>query len=202
MPGGLCTFGSIKWEYLDKEENDFIFHEIFLAKSYLKHGVCLRCGDTVVDVGANIGLFSLWCLSEAIDLRLIAVEPIPQIFEVLQRNLRPDATVGMQLALIKAAVGDQCSLENESTFTFFIDSPGESSRYPEEQVAQRTLLNAAAGRQSFIKKSEIRELGRTAKVKCPIVTLQQIFEVSGIHCVDLLKVGILNDNNVYKIFIQ
>ena len=37
----------------------FLEHEIFTQQTYLQNGVRVRPGDTVLDVGANIGFFTL-----------------------------------------------------------------------------------------------------------------------------------------------
>lgn len=45
-------------------------------------------GATVVDIGANIGMYALYaCRSGASEL--IAVEPVPEAAEILSRNLKP-----------------------------------------------------------------------------------------------------------------
>jgi FkbM family methyltransferase len=59
-----------------------------------------RSGDVVVDVGANIGVFSLW----AADLvgpkgRVVAIEPTPIAFDVLYRNTSGIATPTTALAI-------------------------------------------------------------------------------------------------------
>jgi FkbM family methyltransferase len=48
--------------------------------------------STVVDVGANVGYFSLWWLSRFPRNKVIAVEPMPNNFSLLERNrmLNPD----------------------------------------------------------------------------------------------------------------
>lgn len=55
-------------------------------------------GDTVVDVGANIGVFGACALSSVLngDIRYIAVEPCPKTFRVLQQNLLGDGGQGQQ----------------------------------------------------------------------------------------------------------
>ena len=47
-----------------------------------------RPGDTVLDVGANIGIFSLWA-SERVGPsgRVVAVEPLPPIFDTFVHNI-------------------------------------------------------------------------------------------------------------------
>ena len=57
--------------------------EIELLCSHVKHG------DTVLDIGANIGLYSLF-LSRAVGLngKVIAIEPDPENVEILKINLK------------------------------------------------------------------------------------------------------------------
>jgi len=43
-------------------EARFIYDEIFLQRCYSKHGIRVRTGDTVIDAGANVGLFTLFLL--------------------------------------------------------------------------------------------------------------------------------------------
>ena len=54
--GGLYedAFG-LTFEYIDEEEAEFLYEEIFILESYLKHGIKLWTGATVLDLGANIG---------------------------------------------------------------------------------------------------------------------------------------------------
>lgn len=54
---------------------------------YFDEGVLLRPGDTVIDVGANVGLFALLVLKRcANDANLYSFEPIPATFEILKQN--------------------------------------------------------------------------------------------------------------------
>ena len=58
---------------------------------------------TVIDLGANIGLASLYFATQYEGCRIVAVEPHPETFALLQRNLAPLVTRG-QAKLINAAV--------------------------------------------------------------------------------------------------
>jgi hypothetical protein len=73
----------------------FCCQEIFAPRGqggYLKHGVTVREGDVVVDVGANIGLFALYLdevvMEEPDQVTVVAVEPAPRTFAALEYKLR------------------------------------------------------------------------------------------------------------------
>ena len=51
LPNGLLV------AHLNKSETDFIYQEIFGNQDRLKHGIHIKAGDCVFDVGANIGPF-------------------------------------------------------------------------------------------------------------------------------------------------
>jgi FkbM family methyltransferase len=61
------------------------FFEVFIQKQYLPDG--LNEASTVVDVGANIGFFSLWAIKVLHAKKIIAVEMDFNNFELLQKNL-------------------------------------------------------------------------------------------------------------------
>ncbi|HEX8185323.1 MAG TPA: amino acid adenylation domain-containing protein, partial [Blastocatellia bacterium] len=54
LPNGLVII------HHNKNETEFLYREIFEEQVYLKHGISLREGDCVFDVGANIGMFTLF----------------------------------------------------------------------------------------------------------------------------------------------
>jgi amino acid adenylation domain-containing protein len=45
---------------LNKNETDYLYQEIFERQAYLRHGITLHDDDCIFDVGANIGLFTLF----------------------------------------------------------------------------------------------------------------------------------------------
>ena len=111
--GCVPTQQQLRVEHLGGEECAFLFDEVFTRQAYLAGGWlrlplrCLAYGQrqqqgsvtcTVVDCGANIGLFSLWCIalcagggteggSRGVDVDVVAIEPAPPCCEVLRRNL-------------------------------------------------------------------------------------------------------------------
>ncbi len=77
-------------------------------------------GDTVVDIGANIGGFSI--LAARRGARVIAFEPFPANFAALERNVQRN---GLDTTLVQAAVAD-----TERTSEMFIPDDGSfTGRY-------------------------------------------------------------------------
>ncbi len=53
----------------------FLIREIFVRQRYRRPGFAIQPTDTVIDVGANMGLFALWAAPQAFAGRVIAIEP-------------------------------------------------------------------------------------------------------------------------------
>lgn len=62
----------------------------------------LRPGDLFVDVGAHVGVYSLWAIETG--AHVIAIEPVPQLVSQLRRNLSIN---GYQADVHAVAVGDR-----------------------------------------------------------------------------------------------
>src|SRR5262249_20570600 len=58
-----------------RAEVDYFYADIFEKQTYFRHGVVLRDGDCVFDVGANIGLFTLFVHSRYKNIDFYAFEP-------------------------------------------------------------------------------------------------------------------------------
>jgi FkbM family methyltransferase len=93
---------------------------------YFKHGIRLQPDSVVVDVGANIGLFSLRIVQAYPQARVLAFEPIPTIFKVLEKNIQRYGD--NRITAYQAGIG---AIEGEQLFTFFPRSPALSTAHPE-----------------------------------------------------------------------
>lgn len=103
-----------------------IFYEIFLRDQYPK--AMLEGAKTIIDVGANIGLFSYYSRLHAPNARIVAIEADPDTFAVLDLNLARQNIDRLHQAVASedGAIDFYCS-----------DISGWSSRYP--------VLGAATG---------------------------------------------------------
>lgn len=187
--GGICVIdGGLAWEYISKDENDFLFHEIFIASAYFKYDIDICDGDVIVDLGANIGLFSLYCQSLAEDLHLIAVEPIQPIFDVLRRNL----SIFENVALVHGAIGNPLEVGHTDIFLYCNHSPGESTRNTSELSDMKTILNSSIqslpGELEILSKDVTFEVDKLSSFSCPMYTLAEIIKKLNLSCIDLLKV--------------
>ncbi len=53
----------------------FVVNEIFKKRRYNHPGFEIRPTDTIVDIGANMGVFVLWAAKQATQGKVIAIEP-------------------------------------------------------------------------------------------------------------------------------
>ena len=120
--------------YINRQELEFLYKEIVVDQCYMhtSHGIAvnIREGDVVVDVGANIGLFSLFASHRAGPGGcVIAIEASPVICDVLKFNLSDLRSQGQSKTLVvnRAVSG---SNRESSSFTFYPRATGWSSLDP------------------------------------------------------------------------
>jgi FkbM family methyltransferase len=180
---------------LNRAETEFLWEEIFVHQVYLRHGLTLRNGDCVVDVGANIGLFSLWASARVQGLRLHALEPIPELFSVLRTNVsRLPGTEPHEIALGKH--------EGTARFRYYPRATGWSSCQPEDHKPLRESLRAwLKGRSDRPIASRLacfplafstitRPLFTYRERECALTTLSGFMRKHAIETIDLLKIDV------------
>src|SRR5262249_25873906 len=97
---------------------EYLYQELFEERGYLRHGISVAPGDCVFDVGANIGLFSLFLAATVSPrLKIHAFEPALPAFHALRMNA---ALYGLDARLYDCALA---SRKGREMFTF---SPGLS----------------------------------------------------------------------------
>jgi FkbM family methyltransferase len=175
LPGGLKVWA------LNATDAGVLHEQIFVNGAYAGHGITLGDGDCVVDAGANIGLASLWFSKQAAGLRQVAIEPIPDVFEALKRNV-PAHVTAVNCALAEAAG------QAELTYDPFVSSTGslgEAPRIDPGALAKDLGVPrfAAAGIQL------VRRLARR-KVTCTLRTLSDVIAELGLERIDLLKLDV------------
>ncbi|NLS98220.1 MAG: FkbM family methyltransferase [Planctomycetaceae bacterium] len=72
---------------LSSTDTDLVYGEIFVEDVYRQHGITIGDGQCIFDVGANTGLFEVFLNTICRSVTVYAFEPVPAIFEVLERNV-------------------------------------------------------------------------------------------------------------------
>jgi FkbH-like protein/FkbM family methyltransferase len=186
LPNGL------EIAHLNQYETDYLYKEIFEDRCYLKHGIRLRDGDTVVDIGANIGMFSLFVLANCANARVFALEPAPVVYDLLRANA--DA-YGSNLRALNLGAADK---PGSATLTFYEESSVFSGFHPDDaedlsavQAVVRNMLRgstpAGGSIERYVQELTAGRLRRTSQ-ECAMTSVSALMREQGIDRVNLLKI--------------
>jgi FkbH-like protein/FkbM family methyltransferase len=178
--------------HLNQYETDYLYREIFEDECYLRHGIRLEDGDTVVDIGANIGLFSLFVMSRCKNPNIYAYEPAPAVYDLLKANCD---VYGSNVRVANFGVSDKPKTAN---FTFYEKSSVFSGFYPDEtqdrgaiQAVVRNMLNSEGVAAESLEEcvsdlTSERLCFRTHE--CRLTSVSEIIRENQIDKIDLLKI--------------
>ncbi len=188
--------------YIDKLTALYVYNEIFVENQYLKHGIGVKDGDVVFDVGANIGLFSRFITKQAQNLKIFTFEPVTTIFRVLEANL---ANIPCFIKNLNVGLGD----ENKSIELFYYPKVSANSAavpfdwdlkvkqlvqnykealckdYPMARFVPKFLRKRVV-------KAGLKKLYESEKVTCQLRPLSEILKENNIDRIDLLKIDAEN----------
>ncbi|MEO1104038.1 MAG: FkbM family methyltransferase, partial [Pseudomonadota bacterium] len=183
LPNGLTVFE------LNANETDFLVEEMFDVKAYFKHGIGLSQGATVLDVGANIGLFSLSAHLAAPGVTIHAFEPNPAVADLLEANVRlHDIAAHIHRhGLARAAT--------QADFTFY---PGFSilsglhADAADERAVVRSFVNKreTPGAEDPLLDELLDERFRATTLKVSLQTLSSVITREKLTHIDLLKINV------------
>jgi FkbM family methyltransferase len=82
------TFGDLELSVTDPYERDtsYIYHEIFVTQIYYHPEMRMPRHPVVMDVGANIGVYSIWAHRRYQPRAIYCYEPSPHTFAYLEDN--------------------------------------------------------------------------------------------------------------------
>ncbi len=188
--------------YIDKLTALYVYNEIYNDRVYLYGGIEVKDGDTIFDVGANIGMFSRFITSQAPNLKIFAFEPILPIFQVLEANV---ADMDAEIRDFNIGLGDK----NEALeITYYPRVTGDSAIIPFEWDAKIDLyvekyketiakdMPIARIVPKFLRRRVVeagfKRLYNGEKLPCQIRTVSQIISENNISRIDLMKIDAEN----------
>jgi len=124
-----------------EREARYVYHEVFDHAEYLEHWLELPANATVIDVGAHIGLFTLFVKRACPTATVVAFEPMPPTLTALLGNIELHDL--RQVTVHRNALGSHH--EDAVTFTYYPEIPANSTRYPDRKDHDRKLVTQLAG---------------------------------------------------------
>jgi 31-O-methyltransferase len=196
-----------------------VYREVVTESTYLSHGVTLGPNAVVFDVGANVGLFAIHLPRVVPGVRVHSFEPIPDVFEALERNVAAHApSVRVYNVGLGAADGDAVfevdrfmTLAASMRPRVFDRRPGVSGaawlaaalRDAQTVTPSKVLGALSAGLASrawrpfvlvgltpFIAALGLRRWLYLSRPRCRLITLSRALDASGESHVDLLKIDV------------
>jgi FkbM family methyltransferase len=180
----------------DPTQTPFVYKEIFEDQVYLRHGIALADGACVVDVGANIGLFSMLCQLRFKDVRTYSFEPSLPVFTILAANM---ARFGDRAHVYQYGLSDRARTE---TFTFYPRCSLLSGFYTDlendSNVLRAGIRAQWRDRYPDLPDPEDRHLemmvesalGTKQEIPCQLRPLSDVITEANIDRIDLLKVDV------------
>lgn len=175
-------------EQVNAYETEFVFNEIFVNEIYFKHGIQIQENAIVLDVGANIGLFSLYVKQKNPTSRIYAFEPSPLVYPLLKKNI-----TGFNPNIQSYNVG----LANEESEYSFHYYPGYSVISGFNADKQRNIEIILSGMKTNYAEEDLK-IAKLVKQRfeqetifpCRVTTLSNVIRQNAIPRVDLLKIDV------------
>lgn len=177
-------------------ETRLLDEEIFKDHIYVQNGIVLKENAVVFDVGANIGMFSLFCKTVSRTIKVHSFEPIPDTFEILKSN---SERYSLDLQLHSVAVSDK---EATVPFVFYpkisglsgIASARGKDKKETQLILQDFVKNGSNAASSVVEDSilapEMDTYFDAKEYECKTQTLSNILRETKVSKIDLLKIDV------------
>lgn len=192
-PGRFTVPGIGDIAHLHGYETEYLYDEIFGQRAYLRHGITLRPGDTVFDIGANIGMLTLFVQDLFPGSRVYAFEPAPPPFEALRENVArycPDSQAFNYGIAGEDGVKPFTFYRNSTVFSGFAADPERDAATI--QTVVENVLHAQFPVTSLDLRPVVSRLLRDRLLAdvhpCRTRTLSTVLRETGVDRIDLLKI--------------
>jgi FkbM family methyltransferase len=180
--------------HINSYETDYLYQEIFENRVYMKHGIMLDEDSYIFDVGANIGMFTLFAQQECRNARIFAFEPSPPVYEILRYNA---SLFGSNVLVFNYGLSEEAKT---ASFTFYPRSSVFSGYHADRAQDKQAIKSVILAQQQGVSDDatlldhytdELAE-GRVEKQTflCPMRTLSSVIQEQKIERIDLLKIDV------------
>jgi FkbM family methyltransferase len=156
---------------LEERVDLVVFWMVFVRRHYPVQ----NSDRVIVDVGANIGLFTLYAARQAPRARIVAVEPFPETVRRLQRHLQ-DNRIADRVTVLN------CALAAEAGWGEMDSADGIPSQYRRIHSEATATLN--------VQHRGVAALDESPGLPVENRTLADILELADADNVDLMKMNI------------
>ncbi|HSC87912.1 MAG TPA: FkbM family methyltransferase, partial [Polyangiaceae bacterium] len=188
---------------------------------YFRHGIQLSRGDIVFDVGANIGAFALHAAKRAGGgLRFYCFEPIPQVYEALERNFHTNPLLADSASHLYPVGLTALGAPDHAEFHYFKRLPCDTTQHIGEKrgefeaffdakaksvsgLMRRGLPGGLGHTLSGLVERAVSSVPRgtvtrrafealigTTRLRCPLKTVDEVAQRERVERIDLLKVDV------------
>jgi phthiocerol/phenolphthiocerol synthesis type-I polyketide synthase E len=168
--------GELELSHHDVFERDveYIYNEIFLGAAYDHPNIHLPEGSTIIDVGANVGLYSIWAARRYRPQTILAFEASPSTFECLVDNV-----ARLIIGELTSASCFNLAVSREADQELILNQPPWNSGFS-------TLLDGS----TLPWVDELRGTGELITHKVRSTTVSREMADRGLVKVDLLKIDV------------
>jgi len=177
-------------------ETRFLHDEIFVDEVYLRGGIVLREDAVVFDVGANIGMFSLFVGARCPSATVYAFEPVPEVFAKLVRNVDER---GLSVRPFDYGLSDR---DQDVTFYYYPNISIMSCRHDytnwDNEVdliklyVENERRSGPPGRADHL--AEVEGLANKdfefVECQCRLRRISDVIDEAGVGTIDLLKIDV------------
>jgi FkbM family methyltransferase len=153
---------------------EYIYNEIFLGRAYDHPRLTLPERPTIIDVGANVGLFTIWASRNYDPGMILAYEASPTTYECLVENVARHVP-----AVTTAATCFNRAVSFEADRELILHQPPWNSGFS-------TILDGT--KLPWV--DELREKGELLTHKVRSTTVSHEMALRGLASVDLLKIDV------------
>lgn len=181
---------------INRNETDHLYQDIFLDRAYFKHGIRLPEGAVIFDIGANIGMFTLFISQYCKNPTIYAFEPLPPIYQALRANAR---LYGSKVHTFLCGISNQQRTDRFTYYPRYSVMSGLSAYANAQEdlsVVKTVMVNerqhSADEMVTLLKHADDMFASRfeAETYDCQLRVLSDVIKEQGVEKIDLLKIDV------------